>query len=85
MLAVDKSFIKWGRLKVREWKMRHGQNNEGGNCRSGNWESRVQGWKMQEWKMREQIARVENGGVSRMESQTDNIFSVTTILTAIRF
>jgi len=65
--------------------MRHRQNNEGGNCRSGNLESRVQGWKMQEWKMREQIARVENGGVSRMETQTENIFSVTTILTAIRF
>ena len=65
--------------------MRHGQNNKGGKCRSGNWESRVQGWKMQEWKMQEQIARVKNGGVSRMESQTENIFSVTTILTAIRF
>jgi len=35
--------------------------------------------------MREQIAKVENGGVSRIESQTENIFSVTTILTAIRF
>ena len=41
--------------------------------------------KMREWKMQEEIARVENGGVSRMESQTENIFSVTTILTAIRF
>jgi len=41
--------------------------------------------KVREWKMREHIARVENGGVSRMESQTENIFSVTTILTAIRF
>jgi len=41
--------------------------------------------KVREWKMREQIARVENGGVSRMESQTENIFSVTSILTAIRF
>ena len=34
--------------------------------------AKLQGWKMQEWKMREQIARVENAGVSPMDSQTAN-------------
>ena len=46
--------LRPGRLKMREWKMRHGH-----NCR---------GWKMQEWKMREQTAGVENVGVSPMYS-----------------
>jgi len=26
--------LQWGRLKMREWKMRHGQNCKGGKCRS---------------------------------------------------
>jgi len=45
--------VFWGRLKVREWKMRHGQNNEGGNCKSGKCRRKSQGWKMQEWKLGE--------------------------------
>ena len=61
-----------GRLKMQEWKMRYGQNCRGGKCRSGKYGSRSQGWKMQEWKMREQIAKVENAGVSPMDSQTAN-------------
>jgi len=39
---------EWGRLKMREWKMRHGHNCMGGKCRSGKCGSRLQGWKMQE-------------------------------------
>ena len=70
VIVIVVLLIITGRLKMHEWKMPYGQNCRGGKCRSGKYESRSQGWKMQEWKMREQIARMENAGVSPMDSQT---------------
>jgi len=70
--ATGWNYISTGRLKMREWKMRHGHNCRGGTCRSGKCRSTSQGWKMQEWKMREQTAGVENVEVSAMYRQPEN-------------
>ena len=51
ILGITLIIISMGRLKTREWKMRHEHNCMGGKCRSGKCGIRLQGWKMQEWKM----------------------------------
>ena len=38
----------------------------------------MQGWKSREWKTRHQTARVENGGVTSMESQKFPLFNIVT-------
>jgi len=42
-----------GRLKMREWKNRHGRKCRGGTGGSGNIGTILQGWKMRKWKHRE--------------------------------
>ena len=52
-----------GRLKMREWKNRHGRKCRGGKGGSGNIGTILQEWKMQEWKHRHHFAGVKNAGV----------------------
>ena len=62
-MVINNLLHSKGRLKMREWKNRHGRKCRGGKGGSGNIGTILQGWKMQEWKNRHDFAGVENAGV----------------------
>ena len=64
-----------GRLKMREWKNRHGRKCRGGKVGSGNICTILQGWKMREWKHRERSILMQDVMLGSAEKRMVRLIS----------